>query len=73
MEQETALKLLNRNRARWQGVIGRNLGIKFTPQLVFRFDTAIERGDRIMKILTQLEREKPEVIAEKSDKKGGGK
>jgi ribosome-binding factor A len=51
-----ALKLLNRNRVAWQGTIGRRLGLKFTPQLIFRFDEAIERGDRIMEILTELER-----------------
>ena len=57
VEQVAALKLLNRNRAHWQGIIGRRLGLKFTPQLHFRFDDAIERGDRVMEILTQLERE----------------
>lgn len=73
VDLEKALKLLNRNRARWQSAIGRQLGIKFTPQLVFRFDGAIERGDRVMEILTQLEREKPSIVEEKSDKKGSSK
>src|ERR1700759_1084199 len=72
VEQETALKLLNRNRARWQSSIGRQLGIKFTPRLVFRFDDAIERGDRVMEILTQLERETPAIAEEKTEKKKGG-
>jgi ribosome-binding factor A len=58
VEQEGALKLLNRNRALWQGAIGRRLGLKFTPQLHFRFDGAIVRGDRVMEILTQIESEK---------------
>ena len=58
LDQQRALDLLNRNRKEWQGRIGRRLGTKFTPQLHFRFDEAIERGDRIMDILTQLEREK---------------
>jgi len=56
VDKEMALKLLNRNRVAWQGIIGRRLGTKFTPQLIFRFDEAIERGDRIMEILTELER-----------------
>jgi len=55
VDKEMALKLLNRNRVAWQGIIGRRLGTKFTPQLIFRFDEAIERGDRIMEILTELE------------------
>jgi ribosome-binding factor A len=57
VEQETALGLLNRNRKEWQSSIGRRLGLKFTPQLVFRFDDSIERGDRVMEILTKLENE----------------
>ncbi len=64
VEEEQALKVLNRNRKAWQSFIGRRLGLKFTPQLIFRFDKAVERGDRVMEILTKLEldeeMEKPE-------------
>ena len=55
LEQQAALDALTRNRKEWQSAIGRRLGLKFTPQLIFRFDDAVERGDRVMKILTQLE------------------
>ena len=55
LEQEAALTILNRNRREWQSSIGRRLGLKFTPQLIFRFDDSIERGDRVMEILTKLE------------------
>src|SRR5471030_2063664 len=55
LEMKDALKILNRNRREWQSSIGRRLGTKFTPQLNFRFDDAIERGDRVMEILTKLE------------------
>ena len=58
LEEEQALHVLNRNRKAWQSFIGRRLGLKFTPQLIFRFDRAIERGDRVMEILTKLELEK---------------
>jgi len=57
MDQEKTLALLSRNRKEWQGRIGRRLGTKFTPQLIFRFDDAVERGDRVMEILTKLELE----------------
>ena len=57
LEQEQALSVLNRNRKAWQSSIGRRLGTKFTPQLIFRFDSAIERGDRVMEILTKLKLE----------------
>jgi ribosome-binding factor A len=60
LEQEDALVRLNRNRKEWQSSIGRRLGLKFTPQLIFKFDTAIERGDRVMEILTKLEQAEKE-------------
>ena len=59
-EHDQALTVLNRNRKAWQSVIGRRLGLKFTPQLIFRFDNAVERGDRVMEILTKLDLNKPE-------------
>ena len=58
VERQDAIKLLNRNRGPWQSAIGRRLGTKFTPQLIFRFDDSIERGDRVMEILTKLEEQK---------------
>jgi ribosome-binding factor A len=58
LDQDKALAILLRNRKEWQSSIGRRLGLKFTPQLNFRFDNAIERGDRVMEILTKLELEK---------------
>jgi len=55
LEQDRALEILNRNRKAWQSSIGRRLGTKFTPQLIFRFDHAVERGDRVMEILSKLD------------------
>jgi len=59
VDQENALAILARNRKEWQSTIGRRLGLKFTPQLLFRFDSAVERGDRVMEILTKLELNTP--------------
>jgi ribosome-binding factor A len=59
VDQENALAILARKRKEWQSFVGRRLGLKFTPQLIFRFDTAIERGDRVMEILTKLELNTP--------------
>ncbi len=55
LEQDRALEILNRNRKAWQSSIGRRLGTKFTPQLIFRFDHAVERGARVMEILSKLD------------------
>jgi ribosome-binding factor A len=67
LERNEALKLLNRNRSAWQSAIGRRLGTKFTPQLNFRFDEAIERGDRVMEILTKLEQQQKTGEPEEKD------
>ena len=67
LDQEKTLALLSRNRKEWQGRIGRRLGTKFTPQLIFRFDDAVERGDRVMEILTKLELEKENLPPKKKD------
>ncbi len=67
LEQDKALDILNRNRKAWQSSIGRRLGTKFTPQLIFRFDHAVERGDRIMEILSKLNLE--EEAKEKKEQK----
>jgi len=68
LDQEKTLAVLNRNRKEWQSRIGRRLGTKFTPQLIFRFDDAIERGDRVMEILTKLELEKEKSSSENKPK-----
>ena len=73
LEQAKALEALNRNRKAWQSSIGRRLALKFTPQLIFRFDHAVERGDRVMEILSKLNleeeaKEKKEIKQEKERK-----
>lgn len=76
IEEQQALDILNRNRKAWQSFIGRRLGLKFTPTLIFRFDHAVERGDRVMEILTKLDiesKEKPEPEAESVEKKAKAK
>jgi ribosome-binding factor A len=71
LEQAKALVILNRNRKAWQSSIGRRLGTKFTPQLIFRFDHAVERGDRVMEILNNLDigLDAPAEVEEKTEQK----
>jgi ribosome-binding factor A len=76
LEEAKALDILHRNRKAWQSSIGRRLGLKFTPQLIFRFDHAVERGDRVMEILSKIDldaqaREKKEQKEEKERRKKG--
>ncbi len=55
LPQETILSLLNKRRHVWQCTIAHRLLLKFTPKLFFKFDSSLERGDRVMQILNELE------------------
>ncbi|VVM05677.1 30S ribosome-binding factor RbfA [Methylacidimicrobium tartarophylax] len=53
--RDKLLSLLHRHRREWQHRLGKKLQSKFTPQLTFRFDDSLERGDRILRILQEIE------------------
>ncbi len=55
LPQETILSLLNKRRHVWQCTVAHRLLLKFTPKLFFKFDSSLERGDRVMQILNELE------------------
>ncbi|MGD9896742.1 MAG: 30S ribosome-binding factor RbfA [Candidatus Methylacidiphilaceae bacterium] len=54
---EELLSLLRRHQREWRHRIGKKLQSKFTPHLTFRFDDSLERGDRILRILQEIERQ----------------
>ncbi len=56
-EQEETLRGLERSHGYLQSLIGRQLGLKRTPQLTFVRDESIERGLRIEKLLKEIESE----------------
>jgi ribosome-binding factor A len=54
-KQKRALELLDQNRKRIQGMVANAVILKYTPQLRFVLDESIERGNRVMQILDELE------------------
>lgn len=56
--QDQILSALSNVRKEWQAEIAKRLVIKYTPRLIFKFDTGLERGDRVMQILSDLDQEK---------------
>ncbi|MDN5346690.1 MAG: ribosome-binding factor [Clostridia bacterium] len=38
--------------------IGKRISLRHTPEIVFRFDESIERGDRIARLISQIKEEK---------------
>jgi ribosome-binding factor A len=54
-----ALALLEKKRQHIQEHIGHSVVLKFTPQLRFVLDDSIERGNRVLRIIEDLEKENP--------------
>ena len=58
-QQRKGLDLLKKERLRIQGLLGRAVVLKYTPKLRFMRDDSIERGNRVLQILEELERTLP--------------
>jgi ribosome-binding factor A len=54
-QKKKGMELLIQNRKRIQSMVATGVILKYTPQLRFVFDESIERGNRVMKILNELE------------------
>ena len=58
-QKKNALHLLTENRTRVQAQIGRDLVLKYTPVLTFVIDDSIEKGNRVLQIIEELEQKDP--------------
>ena len=58
-QQKRGIELLNEHRIRIQGLVGKSVVLKFTPTLKFVFDDSIVRGNRVLQIIEELERNSP--------------
>ena len=54
-QKKKGMELLSLNRKRIQGLVGSSVVLKYTPQLRFILDDSIERGNKVLKILDELE------------------
>ena len=59
-QQRTGLALLRKNRVRIQGLIAKAVILKYTPQLRFVVDESVARGNRVLDIIAELERNSPD-------------
>ncbi|TNF64968.1 MAG: 30S ribosome-binding factor RbfA [Rhodobacteraceae bacterium] len=50
---DTVLKLLSRNKAELRRLVGRKLGLKYTPDLRFQIDQTFDRMDETRRMLSQ--------------------
>ena len=58
-QKSRGLELLNNNRIRLQGVLGKSVVLKYTPTLKFIVDESLVRGNRVLQILDELEKTAP--------------
>jgi ribosome-binding factor A len=56
-QRSAAEEKLSANGKRIQALLGPNLSMKWTPVLTFLLDDSIEKGNRVLAILDELERE----------------
>jgi len=58
-QKHKGLNTLKNHRGHLQALLGQAVVLKYTPRLTFRMDDSLERGDRVLNILEQLEGPKP--------------
>ena len=59
-QQQKAALALETSRKRIQSLLARAVILKYTPQLRFIVDNSIERGNRVLRILDELEKPGPQ-------------
>jgi ribosome-binding factor A len=59
-QQKRGTALLSEHRTRIQGMVGREVILKYTPKLRFILDDSVVRGNRVLSILDELEKESPQ-------------
>ena len=58
-QQKRGLDLLTRHRKRIQGLVARGVVLKYTPTLKFIIDDSVVRGNRVLQIIDELEKNNP--------------
>jgi len=53
-ERERVLRALNRASARIQGLLSKNIRLRYTPHIKFIRDKGLESGERVMDIIREL-------------------
>ena len=56
-QQKHALEILEQHRIRLQGLVAKSVVLKYTPTLKFVADDSIVRGNKVLQIIEELEKE----------------
>lgn len=57
--KKRAMKLLQEKRGQVQFELGRAIVLRWTPVISFHLDESVERGNRVLSILEELEKQEP--------------
>ena len=63
-QQKRGFGLLAQHRLRIQDLMARAVILKYTPKLQFKLDESVARGNRVLQIIDELEKNAPEGTAE---------
>jgi ribosome-binding factor A len=58
-QKKRAMVALEESRKRIQGYLGKAVVLKYTPRLRFVLDESVEHGNKILRILDELEKSSP--------------
>ena len=58
-QKKRGAELLQKERKRLQGLLGKAVVLKYTPRLRFIVDDSIERGNSVLQIIEELEKTNP--------------
>jgi ribosome-binding factor A len=58
-QQKRGLQVLEEHRVRLQSMVARSVVLKYTPKLKFLADDSIVRGNHVLQIIDELEKESP--------------
>ncbi|MDD4734498.1 MAG: 30S ribosome-binding factor RbfA [Kiritimatiellae bacterium] len=58
-ERDDMIRFLDHHRKDFQADLGRSVRLRYTPRLWFRLDESIEKGDHVLGIMAEIERETP--------------
>jgi ribosome-binding factor A len=69
--QAQAMAGLNSARGYVRSEIGKRIRMRHTPEVIFEHDISLERGDRILTLLSRLNKDEPMVSAESPEEVPG--
>ena len=58
-QKKTALEMLGKHRVRIQSMVSKTVVLKYTARLQFVVDESIDRGNRVLQIIDELDKTTP--------------